>query len=188
MPLLFSLEPILAGSEISLRNWNKSSITEKTQNPLFAPAVEPRPWHYRLASEGDREGGEKLPLILRWKVTFHPGIGLLQVSESSFEQLLWTGALSFPGGRLLSTLRRSKISIFQKSWEWVCLVWKMFPHPWRLFLTYLEVPSAHIWKNPKISKINYLINLLNNSPYFPLFARFGILLFCVFSDPGAGMC
>ena len=35
----------------------------ETQNPFFALAVEPRPWHYRLASDGDREGGEMLPLI-----------------------------------------------------------------------------------------------------------------------------
>ena len=32
------------------------------------------------------------------------------------------------------------------SHNWVCLVWKMFPHPWRLFLSYLEIPSAHIRK------------------------------------------
>ena len=46
----------------------------------------------------------------------------------------------------------------------VCLVWKMLPHPWRVFLCYLELHSAHILKNPKTSKINYLINLF---PYFP---------------------
>ena len=53
------------GSEISLNNCNKSSITEKHKIHFSALAVEPRPWHYRLASEGHREGGEKSPLIFR---------------------------------------------------------------------------------------------------------------------------
>ena len=43
----------------------------------------------------------------------------------------------------------------------VCLVWKMFLHPWRVFLYYLEVRSAHISKKKTcfvlcvfLSKIN----------------------------------
>ena len=55
------------------------------------------------------------------------------------------------------------MSIFQKSSKWVSLVWKMFLHLWRVFLSYLSLPSAHILKNPKHTEIN-LINL------FPLFS------------------
>mgnify|MGYP003725360131 CR=1 FL=1 len=49
------------------------------------------------------------------------------------------------------------MSIFQKSWGWLCLVWKMFPRPWIIFLRYLGAPNSHIWKIKNIGFcfINY---------------------------------
>ena len=37
-----------------------------------------------------------------------------------------------------------KISIFEKSWEWVGLVWKMLVGPVGVFLGYPQPPSAHL--------------------------------------------
>ena len=40
----------------------------------------------------------------------------------------------------------SKKSKTKSSRNLVCLVWKLFPHPRRVFLSYLELRSAHIRK------------------------------------------
>ena len=46
----------------------------------------------------------------------------------------------------------------------VCLVWKMLPHPWRLFLCYLELHSAHILQNHKHRHFNYQIPFILSEP------------------------
>ena len=40
----------------------------------------------------------------------------------------------------------------KSSQNWVCLVWKMFPHLGGVFLSYLELHSVHIRQNPTFSK------------------------------------
>ena len=60
------------------------------------------------------------------------------------------------GGWVQKAPKKSEKSSSQNR---VCLVWKMFPHPWRHFLAYLELHSAHILKNLKISKIINLIKI-----------------------------
>ena len=40
-----------------------------------------------------------------------------------------------------------KISIFQKVWEWLPLVWKMSGYLGGVFLSYLEPPNSHLVKN-----------------------------------------
>ena len=44
------------------------------------------------------------------------------------------------------TPRDPKISIFQKVWEWLGLVWKMSGDLGGVFLSYLEPPNSHIIK------------------------------------------
>ena len=50
--------------------------------------------------------------------------------------------------------------IFQ---EWVCLVWKMFPHPVRVFCTPLEPPNSHMEQFVFSSKSSISENFLINS-------------------------
>ncbi len=45
-----------------------------------------------------------------------------------------------------------KISIFQKVWEWLPLVWKMSGYLGGVFLSYLEPPNSHIVKIKKHKK------------------------------------
>ena len=79
-----------------------------------------------------------LPVIYRRN--WHPEIVL---GSSGTNKRVFFSRGSFP-----FTHFRGKYD-FQKSRKWRCLVCKMFPRPRRLFLSYLEVPSGHILKNPK---------------------------------------
>ena len=62
--------------------------------------------------------------------------------------------------------RGPKISIFQKVWEWLPLVWKMSGYLGGVFLSYLEAPNSHIVKNLKIVK----------TIFFPVFLYIQLLL------------
>ena len=52
-----------------------------------------------------------------------------------------------PYERRKNVRRGQKKRVFEKSWGWACLVWKMFLHPVGVFCTHLEAPSSHIIKN-----------------------------------------
>ena len=56
-----------------------------------------------------------------------------------------------------------KISIFQKVWEWLPLVWKMSGYLGGVFLSYLEPPNSHIVKNLPNRQQN---NKISFFPYF----------------------
>ena len=51
----------------------------------------------------------------------------------------------------------SKISIFQKVWEWLPLVWKLLGYLVVVFWSYLGPPNSHIIKNKKIGSTNQKI-------------------------------
>ena len=65
--------------------------------------------------------------------------------------------------------RRSKRSISKNPQNGVCLMWKMFPHPWRLVLSHLEIPSSHILENQNVGEMLKCWMLTFD---FPIFAKF----------------
>ena len=54
---------------------------------------------------------------------------------------------------------------------------KMFPQPRRLFLSHLELHSAHIRQNPKSSTINLFPYYLLFIPLFPPISLLGVPYF-----------
>ena len=48
-----------------------------------------------------------------------------------------------------------KISIFQKSWGWLPLVWEMWRDLGRVFLSYPQDPSAHMGQKSQNRILNY---------------------------------
>ncbi len=46
------------------------------------------------------------------------------------------------------------MSIFQKVWEWLGLVWKMSGDLGGVFLSYLEPPNSHIIRNQQNETTN----------------------------------
>ncbi len=66
------------------------------------------------------------------------------------------------------------ISIFQKVWEWLCLVWKMLGYLGGVFLSYLDPPNSHSKKS------EFGVNIIYFSPKFG--PKFGVFVANRFSS------
>ena len=103
---------------------------------------------------GGPSPGVQYPGILARGLGLDPGsrpiLGAPRPAPQGQSRVSWdTGhRASVQGGEGGPKNRRKKSS--QKV---VCLVWKMFPHPGRVFLSYLELRSAHIRQNQTNRKV-----------------------------------
>ena len=86
------------------------------------------------------------------------GINDADISAGQSERLTHQRVTCYTDGQVKAGRLKGVFSVYSfyvkknmfstKNWKWLCLAWKMLPHPSRLFLSYLEVPSGHIFKKP----------------------------------------